>query len=365
MLAEQLKKVALKRVADAPDKAADALPRPALCEDGEDYTRLMEETYFEEYWEKIKPLSFTSTFVPLSKKAAAALMAAHKAFLATKNEDSQQSSGNWKEEHPELAQLVEDINAAQKLLDREHVFVRLSSRSPKDAALSRQGFKSLLEEELQQVKRLEGESATSSDNQLLHALYRASTVALKVSNGEEGVQLLVESPRIQGDLDAYLHSQKEDETFNVVVREWGEFDVELEFRAFVYQNKFTALTQYNEFIFFPRMLSQKDTILSVITDFLHKEVMPLMTLPNYVLDLALKYPSGEGEREEASTYRGFKLYVVELNPLAEFAGSGLFDWTKDWDVLLGKKPFEFRVHESEPPHARQQIAGNWWSPFAS
>jgi hypothetical protein len=34
--------------------------------------------------------------------------------------------------------------------------------------------------------------------------------------------------------------------------------------------------------------------------------------------------------------------------LAEFAGSGLFSWTTDKDVLLGKKPFEFRYHTSVP-----------------
>jgi hypothetical protein len=35
----------------------------------------------------------------------------------------------------------------------------------------------------------------------------------------------VESPRIQGDLETVVNDQKAD--FNVIVRAWGEFDVDL------------------------------------------------------------------------------------------------------------------------------------------
>ena len=44
----------------------------------------------------------------------------------------------------------------------------------------------MLEGELEKVKSTEADNPTSSLNQRLHALYRASTVALKVSTGEEG-----------------------------------------------------------------------------------------------------------------------------------------------------------------------------------
>jgi len=33
-----------------------------------------------------------------------------------------------------------------------------------------------------------------------------------------------------------------------------------------------------------------------------------------------------------------------VNPLAEFAGTGLFSWLEDWQIILGEKPFEFRTH---------------------
>ena len=46
-------------------------------------------------------------------------------------------------------------------------------------------------------------------------------------------------------------------------------------------------------------------------------------------------------------HRG-KVWVVEINPFGELAGACLFSWSKDRDVLMGKKPFEFRIVEEKP-----------------
>jgi hypothetical protein len=346
MLASALAGARLKKVERPKDP--EQAPRVTLCDNEEAYRRMMEETYFEEYWEKIKDYSFTSAFVPLSVEAAQALRDAHQQWLASNKQDK----GAWKQNFPILMKVAEDITRAQRELNRDNIFVRLSSRSPKDAALSREGFKDILAHELEQVKVKEGEAATSHTNQLLHALYRASTVALKVANGEEGVQLLVESPRIQGDLEDVVSKQKND--FNIIVREWGDFDVDLEFRAFVYKGKFTALTQYNEFIYFPTMVAHKDAIAEQVSHFINEKLVPIISLPNFVIDFALKYPTDEGGE--------YKIYVVEINPFAEFAGSGLFTWTEDMDILLGKKPFKFRTHTSEPPFAAERVAKNWIVP---
>ena len=49
----------------------------------------------------------------------------------------------------------------------------------------------------------------------------------------------------------------------VVIREFRFFDVSLEFRAFVFEGKFTALTQYNEVCFFPLVVRRKEELLKV------------------------------------------------------------------------------------------------------
>jgi len=51
-----------------------------------------------------------------------------------------------------------------------------------------------------------------------------------------------------------------------------------------------------------------------------------------------------------------------LNPFAEFAGGGLFNWVDDMDLLLGKKPFEFRIAEQISEFALQNISTSW-KPF--
>ncbi len=50
-------------------------------------------------------------------------------------------------------------------------------------------------------------------------------------------------------------------------------------------------------------------------------------------------------------YQDLKLYVVELNPFAEFAGGGLFSWETDRALLCGTDataPFSFRIVPQVP-----------------
>lgn len=53
--------------------------------------------------------------------------------------------------------------------------------------------------------------------------------------------------------------------------------------------------------------------------------------------------------------------VMEINPFAEFAGSGLFSWTRPHDVavLTGKRLFELRVVEQPPDVAAHHVCDEW------
>ena len=168
------------------------------------------------------------------------------------------------------------------------------------------------------------------------------------------MELLVESARIQDDLVHMVHEHGRD--FNVIVRQWGAFDAELEFRAFVYDGRCTAVTQYNQFCFFPRVVKHLAEIQHALLSFVHERMVPtLTTLRNYVLDLALRYPDHPGG--------DYTCYVVEVNPFAEFAGTGLFTWETEWQILMGRKPFEFRVVLQEVRGAWRQ-ANSAWLPAA-
>lgn len=60
------------------------------------------------------------------------------------------------------------------------------------------------------------------------------------------------------------------------------------------------------------------------------------------------------------TIDDFHVFVIEINPFAEFAGTGLFDWIKDKKLLMGQRQkdddtvsdnisnTEFRYHKQCP-----------------
>jgi len=200
------------------------------------------------------------------------------------------------------------------------------------------------------------------DSIKLHALYITGTEALRIKTGAEAVDLFVHSNRVQEDLRHFIEKSKESkpgdkaQEFNVVVREFATFEVELEFRAFVYGKKVTAITQYNQFCYFPRVTRHKDQIREIIVKFVESELVEKVPLPNFVLDLMLV-----SQTPQQGPYSNMKVYVVEINPFAEFAGEGLFSWTTEADILKGRAPFEFRVVTAPPPGAIKLIDAEWRS----
>jgi len=192
----------------------------------------------------------------------------------------------------------------------------------------------------------------------LHALYRASTYALRVTCGREATRLLIESDRIQGDLEQHAKGEIDAE-FNLVVREFRTFDPDLEFRGFVYKGKFTALSQYNEFVHFPLLANRKDDILQQISHQFQTKIFPALPMQNCVVDFVLCAPTEAQYTTSKDRYSNLLVYVVELNPLAEFASSGLFTWEKDKPVLLGQAPFEFRILEAVPQFPFANLPPVW------
>jgi hypothetical protein len=290
----------------------------------------------EHYFDIISNFSFGSRFLSLTTPTASALVAKHESFLQTHLSDF--------DDCPLLLELASAIDAEKKSANWPCVFVRLSSRSPKDAALSSPKFSTLFQEEKTALDAEEsGISDSNATNRTLHALYRASTWALRTYTGAEAVRLLIEADRTYDDLKLYAEGKMNTANFNVVVREFRSFLPEMEFRGFVYNGAFTSLTQYNEFCYFPRLVSMREAIAAKIqAEF--KTMMQMIPLQSYVVDFVLAPQFETLDRNAMSNVDTLKLFVVELNPLAEFAGTGLFSWEKDKAVLLGASPFEFRCH---------------------
>jgi hypothetical protein len=319
------------------------------CKTSEDYHRLMKDTQFEVYYDLIKPYTFNSTLFPLNVETALSLRLAYKALHSVPPEPY-----DWQKD-PNLITLAGDIDKskAQNLTTRD-IFVRLSSRSPKDAAIGARGIQiyTQAKEKIRSLNDQLQDKLFTEDNTKLHALYITGTEALRIQTGAQAVDLLVNSNRIQDDLENYCNHPQD--SFNVVVREFANFEVELEFRGFVYGKTLTAITQYNQFCYFPRVVKYKEYLLGVMKTFIEKELVTTVPLGNFVIDIMLV-----SQTPDQGAYSNLKVYIVEINPFAEFAGEGLFSWTYESHILKGKAPFEFRVVEKPPKDAIKLIDAEW------
>ena len=101
--------------------------------------------------------------------------------------------------------------------------------------------------------------------QKLIAFYLASTEILSISNGIEGVRMLVMSNRIQEDLKEFVERS---EPLNLIIREFVEFSVKHELRGFVWKKRLTALSQYNNIAFLPSLVKNKDEIETNVKSFM-------------------------------------------------------------------------------------------------
>ncbi|CAF0818310.1 unnamed protein product [Didymodactylos carnosus] len=345
---DQLKSVRLRKTTPADFENKE---QNLLCPDSETYLKLMSDTYFDKYYEQIKPWTFQSISIPLSLEYTQALHDGHQLFLKLLSASSSSTCNNIQypqrdlydkltnecfEKYAPLSRLCDDIDQFKSSL-RMPMFVRLSTRSPKDAGL-------ILKERLKILYQQMMPSATTDDmNQCLIAFDEASIRLLCVSDGFDCVQLLLASERIQDDFKST--------SLNLILRYFERNRrLENEFRGFIYRRKLTALTQYNESIYYPNLLINKSKILDSIIKFLNdQQVLEQLPLENCVLDFILL------ELEDGN----YKVYICEINPLAEFAGTGLFSWLTDRSILLGKEPFEFRIRENADKDLWKKIDKKW------
>ncbi|CAF0946305.1 unnamed protein product [Adineta ricciae] len=295
---------------------------------------MMDETQFERYYEAIKQWTFPSVILPANENQIVALRNGHELFKSLSSTDDDEKTEECFRKYPDLAELAARIDSCSI---KRPVFVRLSTRSPKDAVLllNKDKFKQIFQQIFNELKSDE----TSKHNQQMIALDEASIRILAVYDGFHAVQLLLASERIQDDLKSSL-------SLNLIVREFlmDRQSLKSEFRAFIYKRKLTALTQYNEYIVDRVLIEQKRIVLESVENFFKTEnLLEQIPYDNCVLDLIL-IENSPGN---------YRVYICEVNPLAEFAGTGLFSWLNDRAILLGDAPFEFRIRESETKESNQ------------
>jgi len=234
-----------------------------------------------------------------------------------------------------------DVALQHKRFRRHGVFVRLSSRSPKDGQpLQVKSALAKYEKAFQELKSTADEKNGYGDNPntQMMALFKSQQPFWCVGSGKEALSLLLTSERVFIDLIraiACTQTPNDKWSTNVIFRAWNpQLDESYEFRCFVHNGKLTAISQYNHYCVLRHLHPQKKRIQDLIVKFwqsLHP-CLPTKTYSSYVVDLAIVGPKKD------------QVIVVELNPYAISTGPSLFHWTIDKEVLH-KGPLQFRLRD--------------------
>ena len=295
----------------------------------------------EHWYELLRDHTFPTAIVPLPKEVAAAVQAAYSHRFLERAEPTAEQQAALQEY---TAHLQDECNK----LGRDGFFVRLGSRSPKDAdaaMATRQAYEAELERRAEEDGAEDGyESVDEACNAQLRAYFEVAHRALRVSTAEEAVALLCTSERVYRDLERSLEGGVD---MSVCLRAWQpSLRQEYEFRGFVCGGTLTQLSQYNPYVHMPDLVEARDATLATIERFWRESVDPLLRTrwDAYVVDFALL---GSGD-----------VLIVELNPFDEQTEAGLFTWEDPEDrALLERGPLGLRMTTHPRPRMQATIQG--------
>jgi len=233
-----------------------------------------------------------------------------------------------------------DGDECKDILVSKSAFIRLSTRSPKDSALTSSVTKRLLADLIKtSVYDKDSEEAQTED---IIFFTRALGHALQIRTADDAMSLFFRSQRTFGDLMNAELFQGDDFEMNVILRRWVDIYPEWEFRAFVYENQITSCTQYNPHCFVPDMAKTKEKVQALILE-KWNEAKKDIPRSSYTIDFVLD-PSLQ------------QAWVVEVNHLPPVAGTGMFDWDVKSDKdIIEHGPFELRVRTELDKTAKDSI----------
>ncbi|KAJ7691027.1 hypothetical protein B0H17DRAFT_1063918 [Mycena rosella] len=231
---------------------------------------------------------------------------------------------------PEEAALLEGLGPQiQRAIDALSTgeggcFVKLSSRSPKDAA-ARSG---VFDRHYVQAVHAEREL---DDERRLWILCEAEGAALRFADAAAVVRALVLSERVWQDMTLALRHPESWEQ-NIVLRKWEAVPVDMEFRTFVSGGRITGISQYAYQLCSPRLNDGAQLTLAIAAiRNVFDTLWPILVNQEFsacVLDFGVISPM-DGEGKWGAT-------LIEINPFEETTDGALFSWTRERDVIEGK-----------------------------
>mmetsp|Transcript_30825 Transcript_30825/g.43148 ORF Transcript_30825/g.43148 Transcript_30825/m.43148 type:complete len:410 (-) Transcript_30825:99-1328(-) len=248
------------------------------------------------------------------------------------------------EEAKTLEGVIQKLEGGLKAMDAAKLgaFVRLSTRSAKDAALNSEKIKYFIRQEIEASSPLatnNTDSVMEIATEDLRIYTRACSFALRCHTVDDVLRQFTSSTRIYHDImRVELNLGEKAFDLQLVFRKWEDIDPEREFRCFVYNGKLTAATQYYKETYVPEFKTKRKEIENCIRGAWDRVKMALakVPIPHYAIDVIV--PKSFDPKDA---------WVVELNYFAPHSGQALFSWHNKADRLsLHQLPFELRILES-------------------
>ncbi|KAK0044948.1 cell division cycle protein 123 [Biomphalaria pfeifferi] len=346
--AEQLKAIQLKKNSEPiKDYSSPKLGGFMKQEEIDEYQNNVLDVNIETWFELIKEHSFPSTFLHISSEEAKLFVKIYERHYANL-EPEVIAYTNWqnylsKEEQYVISNLSERLqDKIDQFIEQERgfVFVKLSGRSPKDAPMVQSQFKTIYMQHLMKANP----SDRFNENTQIKCLLQANFESLQMSSSQEVLDACLRSERVYQDM---LLALAVPERFreNFIIRKFVNFDVDMEFRGFVYNQRLTALSQYNYLIFSERLKNERNFYLKLIQNFFLQFIAPKLEhfVSNYVIDFGV-------------SDNGSQVWVIEINPFLITTDAALFSWEHERHLLesAGEETL-FRVIEKPRPGAKAML----------
>ncbi len=214
----------------------------------------------ESWYDALAEFTFRTEFVALGQHEARALVDTYWSWKRA-DDDAAAAAAPL----PAVLQALEARVAAamEALGSPQGVFVKLSSRSPKDSRLSQTRALALVREQLM-ARRAAG--LPVSDNDVTVAIMSASIAALRLASARAVLTCLLTSDRVcEDDLPLALGFPA-CWTQHLCLREWVTIPPAGELRAFVFGGRLTALTQYYVPAHFPELVAHRERAAALVQE---------------------------------------------------------------------------------------------------
>ncbi|KAJ6503878.1 hypothetical protein C8R45DRAFT_973989 [Mycena sanguinolenta] len=330
----QLRKVSIQH-----DTSAPSLVDSVKLTD--EYDALVLQANIENWGSALAAFTPRTILVPITLTQGSLLLRAyekleHSDAVAAAAEDYLVSRTTSSPFIPEEAALLEELGAQiQQGIDElgNHdgdpgCFMKLSSRSPKDAAARSGVFEAYY---ARAVRDDSGKLRVLDDQEKLRILCESEGAALRFKDAASVIRALVLSERVWQDMTLAM---RHPETWkqNVILRKWEPVPIDMEFRTFVAQGRLTAVSQYAYQLYSSRLNDAAQLRLALTTiEELYRDLWPILSkeaFNNCVLDFGVIPPSEDG---------GFwRAILIEINPFEETTDGALFSWTRERAILEGK-----------------------------